>query len=334
MRKLYFLLPGTTHPFSGGGLWIELKIAQLARQYCDVDIATYRQREPDRPFLEDLLKTKAKQDSSIFVVSWGFDIKHLLRRLGDRHVVYHAHSTGYPFHLPVRVPIVAVSRNTLGYWGQKSPNSPLFYLPNPIGDEFRDRHRERDIDVLIQTRKTSSYVLNQLVPALQTVCRVQLLDRYVEDLAGLFNRSKVYLYDSAEYWAINGVTEGFGLPPLEAIACGCQIFSSVNSALADYLDPGVNCQKIAVYSLDYDLQRIQQAVSGESTISVDSNFLDPYRDEAVSQKLQKVTIALNQFFDHRHLHPASLPQLTPWRLKQLWWQQTWQKIQKKVKRSP
>ncbi len=333
MRKLYFLLPGTTPPFGGGGLWIELKIAQLARQYCDVEIVTYRQREPDRPFLDDLLQETAKDNASIFVISWGFDIKQLVQRLGDRHIVYHAHSTGYPFNLPVRVPIVAVSRNTLGYWGRKSPNSPLFYVPNPIGDEFRDRHQARDIDVLVQTRKTSSYALNDLVPALQNICRVQLLDRYVEDLAGLFNRSKVYLYDSAEYWAVNGVTEGFGLPPLEAMACGCQIFSSVNSALADYLDPGVNCQKIAVYSLDYDLQRIQQAVSGERAIAVDPSFFEPYRDGAVSKKLQQVLIELNQFFDHRHRYPVSLPQLTYWRLKQLWWKQTWRKIQKKLLRS-
>ena len=29
------------------------------------------------------------------------------------------------------------------------------------------------------------------------------------------------------------MTEGFGLPPLEALACGCVVFSSLNHALAD-----------------------------------------------------------------------------------------------------
>nr|WP_231599416.1 glycosyltransferase [Crocosphaera watsonii] len=43
-----------------------------------------------------------------------------------------------------------------------------------------------------------------------------------------FNRSKVYLYDSAEYWAQQRVSEGFGLQPMEALACGCQVFSSIN----------------------------------------------------------------------------------------------------------
>ena len=329
MRKLYFLLPGTTSPFGGGGLWAELKWAELARQHCEVEIVTYRQREPDRTYLDDLLASNPT--SCIFVISWGFDIKKLVRRLGDRPTLYHAHSSGYPFTLPVSIPILTVSRNTLGYWGRKSPNSPLYYVPNPIGNEFGDRHQPRDIDVLVQTRKTSHYVLEQLVPALQKICRVELLDRYVEDLAGLFNRSKVYLYDSAEYWAVSGVTEGFGLPPMEAMACGCQVFSSVNSALADYLDPGFNCQKIAVYSLDYDLQRIQQSISGERAISVDPAFFGSYREPAVSLKLQQVLVELNHFFDRRESHPPSLPQLTPWGLRQLWWRQTWGKIQAKLK---
>jgi len=54
-------------------------------------------------------------------------------------------------------------------------------------------------------------------------------------MAGLFKQ--VYLYDSAEYWAQQRVSEGFGLQPMEALACGCQVFSSVNGGLSDYLDP-------------------------------------------------------------------------------------------------
>lgn len=330
MRKLYCLLPGTTSPFGGGGLWAELKFIELARQFCEVDIVTYRQREPEHPFLDTL---HHKHDpSGIFVISWGFDVKKLAYRLRHDNVVYHAHSSGYPFTLPVRVPIVAVSRNTLGYWGRKAPHSPLFYVPNAISDEFYNRHQPRDIDVLVQTRKTSSYVLDRLVPALQQVCRVQLIDRYVDDLAGLFNRTKVYLYDSAEYWSVNGVTEGFGLPPMEALACGCQVFSSINGALADYLDPGFNCQKIAVYSLDYDLQRIRSAISGDRLQVAEPQFVEAYRAAVISRKLQQVLVELNHFFDHRDRHPNSLHQLTSWRLKRLWWHQTWQKLLKRRNR--
>jgi glycosyltransferase involved in cell wall biosynthesis len=76
-----------------------------------------------------------------------------------------------------------------------------------------------------------------------------LINSFVDDLSKLFNRSKVYLYDSAEYWAQQRVSEGFGLQPMEALACGCQVFSSINGGLSDYLDPGFNCYKIAVLIL-------------------------------------------------------------------------------------
>ena len=82
-------------------------------------------------------------------------------------------------------------------------------------------------------------MLNQLVPALrQAGLVVEVQAGWVDDLVDLFNRSTVYLYDSAEYWRGRRVTEGFGLPPLEALACGCVVFSSLNHALADYGDPG------------------------------------------------------------------------------------------------
>ena len=167
----------------------------------------------------------------------------------------------------------------MGYWGQKSPNSLIYYLPNQIGQEFFNQQISRDIDVLVQTRKLSQYVRKQLVPALQSSCNVKIIDGYVEDLAGLFNRSKIYLYDSAEYWGVSGVTEGFGLPPVEALACGCQIFSSVNHGLADYLDPGFNCHKIGCYSLEYDLQRILHVVESGRWQPLPASFFEQYQEK-------------------------------------------------------
>lgn len=242
MRSLYFLVPGVSKKFASGGLFAEIKTCELAQQLQSAHLVTYREKSPDHLYLPELLPQVQPQEA-IFVVSWGFDIPRLVKQLRSHPVVYHAHSTGYGFKLPSRIPIWAVSRNSLGYWGQRAPNNPLFYLPNQISPEFENWQQERDIDVLVQTRKTSSYVLQQLVPYLQQRCRVEVVNSFVPDLAALFNRSKIYLYDSAEYWLNNAVSEGFGLPPLEAIACGCQVFSSVNGALADYLDPGFNCQK-------------------------------------------------------------------------------------------
>jgi len=330
MRTLYFLLPGTTKPFGGGGLWAELKTYHLAQKICRAEIVTYRQRESDCLFLADVLQSRHLEDC-IFIVSWGFDVPRLVAQLRSHNIIYHAHSAGYRFRLPPEIPIITVSRNTMGYWGQRSPNSLLYYLPNQISDQFCNLGQQRDIDVLVQTRKSSDYLLRQLVPALHQHCHVQLLDGYVEDLAALFNRSKIYLYDSAEYWAISGVTEGFGLPPLEALACGCQVFSSLNSALADYLDPGFNCHKIAGYSSEYDLQRILTALQSPACQNLPDSFWQPYRAENLVKRLQVILQEINTFFDCRKTLNPDIAGLSRGRMGWLAIKQMWAKVRKRLR---
>lgn len=325
MRKLYFLVPGTGGKFACGGLWAELKTLNLAKQVCSADVVTYRQRETGTFFIDDLLKEKL--DNVIFVISWGFDVAKLAAKLKHYNVVYHAHSAGYRFQLPPSIPIVTVSRNTMGYWGQQSPNSLIYYLPNHISDEFKNFSRARDIDVLVQARKSSEYLIQELIPALQKQCKVYVVDSYVDDLARLFNQAKVYLYDSAEYWAQQGVSEGFGLQPMEALACGCHVFSSVNGGLSDYLDPGFNCYKIAGYSKEYDLQRILKAL--ESSAVLMPEFFAEYRSENITQRLKVILEELNDFFDHKKHYQPNIKSLTRMRVSKLFTQRIFSKLGKK-----
>lgn len=326
MRKLYFLLPGTTGKFACGGLFAELNALALAQQVCSAEVVTYRQREPETLFLDDVLQAP---EDVIFVLSWGFDVPKLAKRLRSHHTLYHAHSSGYGFRLPASVPIITVSRNTMGYWGQWAPHALIYYLPNQISDRFCDLGQPRDIDVLVQARKSSEYLLQQLVPALQEKCNVFVLDTFVDDLSQLFNRAKVYLYDSAEYWAREGVTEGFGLQPMEAAACGCQVFSSVNHGLSDYLDPGFNCQKIAGYSCAFDQQRILAALNS-SLPPISEQVLAEYRTDNIIQRLQVILTEVNTFFDHTEKYPTDLQPLTARRIFQLRSQKLWDKIRAKL----
>ncbi len=316
MRTLYFLLPGTGKQFACGGLWAELKTFGLAKQLCAAEVVTYRVREPDTLFLDDVLQTK-DLTHVIFVMSWGFDVPKLAARLKQHHAIYHAHSAGYGFNLPSNVPIVTVSRNTLGYWGQRSPNSLIYYLPNQISDEFNNENLDRTVDVLVHTRKSSQYLLNQLIPTLQNYCTVQIIDRHVDNLAALFNNTKVYLYDSAEYWAQQGVSEGFGLQPMEAIASGCHVFSSVNGGLSDYLDPGFNSDKIAGYSTEYDVARILRVLKQSEPLTVPESFLAEYRSTNILKRLSVILQELNEFFDHTETYPATIAPLTRLRLAKL-----------------
>jgi glycosyltransferase involved in cell wall biosynthesis len=327
MRKLYFLVPGTYGKFACGGLWAELKTLSLAKQVCSADVVTYRQREKGTLFIDDLLKEKSLDDV-IFVISWGFDVAKLAAKLEPHNVIYHAHSAGYRFRLPSSIPIVTVSRNTMGYWGQKSPNSLIYYLPNQISDEFQNLSLERDIDVLVQARKSSEYLLQELIPALQKRCNVVVVDSYVEDLPGLFNRAKVYLYDSAEYWSQQGVSEGFGLQPMEALACGCQVFSSVNGGLSDYLDPGFNCQKIAGYSKEYDVQRILKVLDVSASLSLPEQFFAEYRAENIIKRFTAILDEINNFFDHKKHHSSNIKSLTRMRVAKLLTQRIFSKLKK------
>jgi len=331
MRKLYFLVPGLGGKFACGGLFAELKTLTLAQQICQAEAVTYRQREPNTPFLNDVLQ-KDTSDRAIFVISWGFDIPKLAARLKGYPVVYHAHSAGYGFQIPPSIPIITVSRNTLGYWGQVAPHSLLYYLPNQISDEFTNQNLNRDIDVLVQVRKSSHYLLNELIPELKQHCNVFVVDSFVDNLPALFNRAKVYLYDSAEYWAIQRVSEGFGLQPMEAMACGCQVFSSVNGGLSDYLDPGFNCYKIAGYSRDFDVQRILNVVRSGQTFDIPNSLFEEYRTANTVQRFSVILNDINLFFDQKAIAQYPIPPLTPLVLMQRSLSKTWSKVQSKLQR--
>ena len=191
------LVPGTGTRFRCGGLSVALQTARLLSRLRPTQVVTYRQRQSDHPFLDDLLQQDESPEDVLWLVSWGFDVPLLLRRLKGRPVIYQAHSSGYGFGLPAGVPVLAVSRNTMGYWGDRAPRNPLFFLPNALEPQWFERGARhlaldsRPIDVLVQRRKSSDYVLRQLVPALRARgLRVEVQDSWVDDLVGLFNSAR------------------------------------------------------------------------------------------------------------------------------------------------
>lgn len=331
-RPLRFLVPGTTSRFRGGGLLVELQTARLTTQLRPTEVVTYRQRQADHPFLDDLLRAESAPGEALWIVSWGFDVPKLMRRLRGRPVAYHAHSCGYGFDLPAGTPVLAVSRNTLGYWADRSPRSPLALVPNALDPMWIERGARTDhavagasppsrpIDVLVQRRKSSSYVLNQLVPSLQARgLRVEVQTGWVEDLVGLFNSAKVVLYDSADYWRGRGVSEGFGLPPLEALACGCVLFSSFNHALADTLDPGLLGHQIGAGSMECDLERITAAVADPSAWIADprllAKLLSGSSEAELLERWRRALAFIDAHWDRLAAGAVPLGSPTPWRLR-------------------
>jgi hypothetical protein len=291
-KTIRVLVPGIGTRFRCGGLSVAKQTARLLSDFRPTTLVTYRERTAQFPFLEDLLKEEFEDNSSLWIVSWGFDVPKLLKRLRGRNLVYHAHSSGYGFKLPPNVPIVAVSRNTMGYWGHHAPRNPLFLVPNALDSQWIERgdlkgdFEARPIDIIVQKRKSSNYLLFELVPALRAKgFIVEIQSDWVEDIVDLFNSSKVFLYDSTEHWSSAGVTEGFGLPPVEAMACGCIVFSSFNHALSDILTPGEIGHQIGCGSLSNDVDRIAAALLDPNAWKPLRSKLDFMLDE-LSEKTQ------------------------------------------------
>jgi len=314
-------VPGTGTRFRCGGLSVALQTARLLSDFRPTQVVTYRERSGSKPFLGDVLREEPAPGQGLWIVSWGFDVPALLRRLRGRAVLYQAHSTGYGFDLPPGVPVAAVSRNTLGYWGNRAPRNPLYLLPNALEPQWFERGARassqqvsRPIDVLVQRRKSSAYVLNQLVPALRARgLNVEVQEGWVEDLVELFNSASVYLYDSADHWRCAGVSEGFGLPPLEASACGCVVFSSLNHALADILTPGVLGHQLGCGSLQHDVARIAAAVARPADWRPSDQEIErllvPYSEKSLVEGWHRVLNELDELMPRLQAEPAlrSLP---------------------------
>jgi glycosyltransferase involved in cell wall biosynthesis len=140
----------------------------------------------------------------------------------------------------------------------------------------------------------------------------------VEDLVELFNSATVYLYDSADYWRGRGVSEGFGLPPLEALACGCVVFSSFNHALADTLDPGLIGHQIGFGTLEADVERIAAAARDPGAWSVEPQalaaLLAESGEEALVERWRVALEAITQHWQRMQAGEAPLVSRPPWRL--------------------
>ena len=334
LTSIRVLVPGTGPRFRCGGLSVALQTARLLSQLRPTEVVTYRAREQSHLFLGDLLHQEEAPGEALWLVSWGFDVPKLIKKLRGRPVAYQAHSSGYGFNLPPGVPVIAVSRNTLGYWGDRAPRNPLFLIPNGLEPQWLARgarprsnqgsaiSAQRSIDVLVQQRKSSAYVLKHLVPALRREgLSVEVQCGWVEDLVALFNSATVYLYDSAEYWRSRGVSEGFGLPPLEAMACGCVVFSSLNHALVDTLTPGQTAHQIGCGSLRYDVERISAAVATPQQWNAPFEELEALMEQSSEGVMQKrwenVLNQLQSCADAGGMSPSDqlLMSKSKWRLK-------------------
>ena len=82
--RVRVLVPGTGARFRCGGLTVALQTARILSGLLTTEVVTYRERNPDCSFLEDLLVLPADDDRSLWLVSWGFDVPKLLKKYDSK----------------------------------------------------------------------------------------------------------------------------------------------------------------------------------------------------------------------------------------------------------
>jgi glycosyltransferase involved in cell wall biosynthesis len=86
--------------------------------------------------------------------------------------------------------------------------------------------RERFQLVLVWTHSFLAHELSEQIARLQ-------LSNHVHFLESVSNDDLVSLYNAASLFAFPSLYEGFGLPPLEAMACGAPVVAAANSSIPE-----------------------------------------------------------------------------------------------------
>ncbi len=268
--KFAVCLPEVIDPkIRGGGHLNTLRFAELLAEHCEVRLVSYNAREDGVWFLADV-EARLSDEGYVLLLTWGPHVEgHVERYRGRLPIVYYQQSMDWGFRLPPGVPVISMSKYMMAYAQMTWPASPQFYLPPVLPAECDNVGRDRDLDVLVVSRKQPAYVCDTLVPLLQDHCKIEVLRRFVsrEELYGLFNRTKVYLYAFAPQRSPHTPTgwrlmEGISTQNLEAMVCGCTVVSDLRGGHADFIEPGVHGHRLMSYSPDWDARQVLNAVRG------------------------------------------------------------------------
>ncbi len=306
-RKHWFLQPSLEDSFYICGGWqIFNRAADLIGKIREAEVITYRERETGARHLDDVPREELAK--GILWVTWQSHVTELSRRLeGFEHVVLYAQNIDFGATAgqitPTAWPIVCLSRYIAADYAIREPWRHLPVLPPVLHPAARNTGSARDIDVLVHKRKNVPYVRNELIDAVASRCNTEVLDRWIDqkEFLGLLGRSKVYLYWNHQF--MEGIYEGFGMQPLEAIACGAFPVSNAYGGLGDYLEAPWNSLKIGTWNLDFDVHQILGAVRDHDGANPgEKTAQEQYSEERFYERYASLEASLFDYFDFLDAH--------------------------------
>lgn len=130
--------------------------------------------------------------------------------------------------------------------------------------EFVQKHRIDDLVWVMGGAQWSRF--SETIK--KEICNAELFDEYVFYAGYIDDEDLPVLYSNAEWFVYTSQYEGFGLPPLEAMQCGCPVITSNNSSLPEVVgDAGIMIdwdsdeQHIAAYEKYYFNEELRKGNS-------------------------------------------------------------------------
>lgn len=276
--NIYFLVPGLSQRYRTGGLLVIRDIAAILEKIMGTKcyfVATH-EKHPEALALDRLATSPP---DSLFIVSWGplaeQHIKLIRKNIPDAKIIYYAQSFGWGIKIPPKIPIACVSRFVMSQWALYAPENFITHIPPPLNPVFclPPEFQKRDIDIFVHTRKQNDYCLKRLLPSLHSTFYLpgrqagilHSINDWIPqpEFAALLKRTKIFLYITELHkagWFRRLPGEGFGLPALEALACGAVVGSNLLGGVTNFLTPGENCIKLQNGDLNFDLAQIENAI--------------------------------------------------------------------------